>query len=93
MQLTRHDIGGDVHTVTYYPIKKVTGFKFQLRPELRLVIWETNGKTLGKDVVTTEQQAERIEKLQTFHHYQVTDTRERCPQIVWLHLSSKQPLR
>ena len=82
MQLTRHDIGGDVHTVTYYPIKKVTGFKFKLRPELRLVIWETNGKTLGKDVVTTEQQAERIEKLQTFHHYQVTDTRERHPQIV-----------
>ena len=29
MQLTRFDIGGDVHTVTYYPIKKVTGFKFK----------------------------------------------------------------
>ena len=82
MQLTRHDIGGDVHTVTYYPIKKVTGCKFKLRPELRLVIWETNGKTLGKDVVTTEQQAERIEKLQTFHHYQVTDTATRPAQIV-----------
>ena len=82
MQLTRHDIGGDVHTVTYYPIKKVTGVKFKLRPELRLVIWETNGKTLGKDVVTTEQQAERIEKLQTFHHYQVTDTATRPAQIV-----------
>ena len=82
MQLTRHDIGGDVHTVTYYPIKKVTGFQFKLRPEHLLVVTETNGKTTGKDVVTTEQQAERIEKLQTFHHYQVTDTRERCPQIV-----------
>ena len=82
MQLTRHDIGGDVHTVTYYPIKKVTGFQFKLRPEHLLVVTETNGKTTGIDVVTTEQQAERIEKLQTFHHYQVTDTRERCPQIV-----------
>ena len=82
MQLTRYDIGGDVHTVTYSPVKKVTGFKFKLRPELRLVIWETNGKPLGKDVVTTEQQAERIEKLQTFHHYQVTDTATRPAQIV-----------